>query len=410
MSAPEVVHLHIGLHKTGTTYLQNLMRANRDRMRAQGVEFTGGPGEPVQAFAVLDLQGRRPRGTKDARVPGSWDALVRSVNTCGLDAALISEERLSLCSPRQARKAVAAFPDSQVHVVVTVRDLARVAVSAWQEEVKNDQTWTWQEFVSSIKDPSRSAVSPARGFWLRQDLAKICETWEAGVPAGRMHVVTVPPSGTSPEVLLDRFASVVGFRAGRLTEHPHWTNEMIGVAGTEVIRRVNERLGGRLNQRQYDKAVKLTLVQMLAGRAETTRFTLPSEELDWVRARAEEMILAVEKRGYHVVGSLDELRPRLRQDARRPDDVTRDELLDASLDALAMLAERFATSWWQRRKEDASSGSSRTEVASLAREMVFRGQTKAAGLADRNSVAAKLMAGAMRVRDRARLRARHRGA
>jgi hypothetical protein len=405
-TAPATVYLHIGLHKTGTTYLQNVLRANRERLRAQRVEFPGGRDEPVQAFAVWDLQGRRPRGADDARIAGSWDALVAAVNTSGYPTALISEERLSLSTLGQVRRAVRSFPDSQVHVVVTVRDLGRVAVSAWQEEVKNDQTWTWRQFADAIKDPDQVAVSPARGFWLRQDVPTICQTWEAAVPAERVHVVTVPQSGSSPAVLLDRFASVVGFAAAALTEQPAWNNETVGVAAIEVLRRVNERLGGRLNQRQYDRVVKLTLVQMLAKRTEPVRFTLPAEELPWVQARADEMIQALRSRGYPVVGDLEELRPSPRAGGRRPDDATDEELLEAALDGLALLAERYATSWWQRRKADITDSTGRpANVASRARGAVFRGQRRAAELADKSPAAARALRAVMRTRDRARKRA-----
>jgi hypothetical protein len=408
-TAPAAVYLHIGLHKTGTTYLQNVLRANREGLRAQGVEFTGGPGEPVQAFAVWDLQGRRPRGVTDKRIGGSWDALVEAVNTCGLPTALISEERLSLCGLKQARKAVTSFPDSDVHVVVTVRDLARVVVSAWQEEVKNDQTWTWQQFADAVKDETRIATSPARGFWLRQDVAKICETWEASVPAERLHIVTVPQSGASPELLLERFASVVGFDAGRLTEQPVWNNETVGVAATEVIRRLNERLGGRLNQRAYDRVIKFTIVQMLARRTETARFGVPEEEMEWVRARAEALVAALRDRDYPVTGDLGELVPRLRPGARRPDDATESELLDTSLDALALLAERYATTWWVRRSAALDAPHTRSgDLASRARGAIFRGQRTAVGLADRSPAAAKALGLVLKTRDRARVRARAR--
>jgi hypothetical protein len=409
VTAPATVYLHIGLHKTGTTYLQNLLRANRDGLRAQGVDFPGAQGEPVQAFAVWDLQGRRPRGVADKRIAGSWDALVAAVNTSGLPNALISEERLSLSGVKQARRAVTAFPDSEVHVVVTVRDLGRVVVSAWQEEVKNDQTWTWQEFADAVKDEARVATSPARGFWLRQDVTKICETWEASVPAERLHVVTVPQSGASPEVLLERFASVVGFDGSRLTEQPTWNNETVGVAATEVIRRLNERLGGRLNQRAYDRVIKFTVVQMLAKRTETVRFSLPEEEIDWVSRRAEAVIASLQERGYPVTGDLDELRPRVRPGSRRPDDATEEELLETSLDALALLAEKYATTWWARRSATLDAPHARTgDLASRARGVIFRGQRSAVSLADRSPAAAKALGLVLRTRDRARTRARDR--
>lgn len=401
---PEVVYLHIGLHKTGTTYLQNLMRANRDNMRSQDVEFPSGPGEPVQPFAVWDLQGRRPRGSDDKRVEGSWPALVKAINTSGRPTALISEERLSMSTIRQLRTAVKAFADSEVHVIVTVRDLARVIVSAWQEDIKNDKTWTWQEYADAARDPARVALSPARGFWLRQDVVKICETWEAAVPAGRLHIVTVPQPPAPAELLVERFGSLVGFDPSRFTEKPGWNNETVGVAATEVIRRVNERMDGRLKQRQYDFAIKAMLVPMLAKRTEPVRFSLPESEFGWVNERSDEVIAALRGRGYPVVGDLEELHPRL-QPGRRPDDATEGELLAASLDALALLTERYGTAWWSRKKPD-EPYDSKGSLASRARSAVFRGQRKAADIADANPAAGKALGAVLKARDRARVKAR----
>ncbi len=396
--APKTVYVHVGLHKTGTTYLQNVLRANRKQLRGQQVYFPGGKGEPVQAFAVWDLQGRQPRGVSDRRISGTWQRLVDHVNGSELPTALLSEERLSLASLKQASTAVSAFPDSEVHVVVTARDLARVAVSAWQEEIKNDQTWTWQQFADAIKDPARASTSPARGFWLRQDLAAICASWASAVPAERLHVVTVPRSGSAPDELLGRFASVVGFDPSALTEQPKWNNETVGVAATEVIRRVNERLGGRLNQREHDKIIKMTVVQMLAKRSEPVRFTMPDEELGWVTERADACIAELSARGYPVVGDLDELRPVRREGGRRPDDATDDELLEAALDALAMLAEDYATSWWETKRSSVEGVPEAKDVRSRARRLVFQGQRKAATLADKNPIAAKAMGAVLRRR------------
>jgi hypothetical protein len=406
MSPPERVYLHIGLHKTGTTYLQNVMRANRAGIRAQHIEFPGGAGGPSQAFAVWDLQGRRPRGVDDKRISGQWSALVDLVNAAQHPVALLSEERLSLATLKQIRRAVDAFPGSEVNVVVTVRDIGRVAVSAWQEEVKNDKTWTWSEFAAAIKDPAQIATSPARGFWLRQDVVRICEAWESAVPADRITVVTVPHAGMPPDTLLRRFASVIGFDPGLLTEEPAWNNETVGVAATEVIRRMNERLGGRLNQREYDKVVKLTVVQTLARRTDPVRFALPDEELGWATEWADTAIAALQGRGYRVVGDLAELRPQTRPGSRRPDDASDEELVDASLDALAVLTEKSAKAWWMRRGQFAGSAGGGGGLGSRLRGVAFRTQRRAAELADSNPLAEKAVGAVLTARDRARARAR----
>ena len=404
-TAPQIVYLHIGLHKTGTTYLQNLFKANRDILSAQGVGFPGGPGQQAQAFGVWDLQGRRPRGVQDTRIGGSWDELVQAVNTGGAPVALISEEHLSVSTLKQVRQAVASFSHSEVRVIVTARDLARVAVSAWQEEVKNDQTWTWEQFAAAIREPEEIAKSPARGFWLRQDLPKICELWESAVPVERITIITVPPAGAPPGQLVERFASVVGFDPTSLTEAPTWSNETVGVAATEVIRRINERLGHRLNQRQHDKVIKRTIVHGLAVRTEAARFTLPDEELPWITDRAQTMREAIEDRGYAVVGDLDDLRPRRHHGGRRPDDATEHELLEASLDALALLAEEYAGLWWQRKRHTVEAGDDDGGMASRARGLVFRSQRRAAHLADSSRAGEIALRLVLKARDRARRRA-----
>ena len=69
------VLLHVGLTKTGTTYLQGALRANADAIRSSGVLYAGGSGLPPQSLAVWDLQGRRARGVADHRVAGQWKAM-----------------------------------------------------------------------------------------------------------------------------------------------------------------------------------------------------------------------------------------------------------------------------------------------------------------------------------------------
>lgn len=408
------VFLHIGLHKTGTTYLQGLLLANRAELAAQHVEYPGGPDGPSQLFAVWDLHGVRPQGVDDHRIAGSWQRLVDRADSSGQPTVLISDERLSISSRRQARKAVDAFEaldGTEVDVIVTVRDLARVAVSAWQEGVKKDWTWTWDEFAASVRDPARVAVNPARNFWIAHDLVKVCELWETLVPAERIHIVTVPPRGSAPTTLLRRFASVVGVDDTRLTAAPAWDNSSVGVAGTEVIRQVNDRLGGRLNKRQHDRAISMTLAPLLGRRGEGDRFGLPDEELGWVTERAATMTDFVRSRGYDVVGDLDDLVPRSDPGARHPDDASTDELLAAALDGLALLSERYATVWWSRKQAAVEEVDEARDAGSRVRAWGYAAQSKVGRLADDNALAAAVVRRGMATRDwwNARVVRRRRG-
>ena len=48
-------------------------------------------------------------------------------------------------------------------MVVTVRDLARVLPSLWQQEIRKGRTWTWPEFLSSVRDPKQRFGHRRRG-------------------------------------------------------------------------------------------------------------------------------------------------------------------------------------------------------------------------------------------------------
>lgn len=387
----KTVFLHIGLHKTGTTFLQNLFRANTAALADQGIIYPGRTIES-QKLAVWDLFGRRPKGAPDGRINGQWNVLVNEINIGDLPVGLVSEEYLSLATARQAGRAVGSFPDAEIHVVVTARDLGRVLVSAWQEDVKNDTTRTWSEFANAVHDPAARAKNPARGFWLRQDLAAITQTWGALVPPERIHIVTVPPQGSPSGLLLDRFAAVMGMNPVSLTEKPPWNNETVGPAATEILRRLNELLDHKLNQRQYRRVVKTIIAPAMARRLGSPKFVLPPENNEWVVKRAEEIVGALAHRGYAVVGDLSELLPGVPAAGRRPDDATSEELLEASMVALTELVEVHAKSWWHERRPDTKVQTSSTgRFAGAARGLGFRARRRAAETADNNRIAGKLM-------------------
>jgi hypothetical protein len=405
-TARKVVFLHIGLHKTGSSYLQSVLHANRHHLARQSVFV---PVRPDPNLPAWDLMGRRPRDSRDDRIAGQWARLVTEILQDAQPTALVSMEYLSLAAVRQARRAVQSLEPAEVHVIVTARDLGRVLGSAWQEEVKNDQTWTWAQFSNAVRDPSRRAQSPARGFWLRQDLPAVLETWRAALPVDRVHVVTVPPAGAPPELLLQRFAGLVGFDPGALVEPAPWTNESIGLTGTELLRRLNEQLGHALNQRQYDRVIRQTLVREFAQRSRPVRMGLPEEDLAWVRAEAQRIVDDLVASGHPVVGDLKELMPEEVNRERRPDSASESELLDAALVALAGLTTRHADAWWTRRRPDPQVSATRSDRAvSAVRGALFRVKRGATQVADDNRAVGRALGAYLAVRAAARRRAARR--
>jgi hypothetical protein len=226
-------------------------------------------------------------------------------------------------------------------------------VSAWQENVKNGGTWTLQEFLARLQDPDAAATPPARGFWLHEDVTGVLRTWSAAVPVENIHVVTVPPPGSAPDLLTSRFGSVAGFGNDDVPASPAWNNANAGAVGSELLRRLNLHLDGSLDQSTYKRAVSAPVVRRLSALPDRALPALDGSQRAWAAETSARFAGEIRERGYRVVGDLDDLLPQAPRagspasdPASDPDgaeavaseaDVT---LLDAALEALAELATR----------------------------------------------------------------------
>jgi hypothetical protein len=391
-SAAEV-YLHVGLPKTGTSYLQSLLWDSRATLREHGV-LVPGDRRAAHNHAVWDLMGRRPRGADQPMVPGSWQAVVSEVRGWSGTHAVLSEEFLAFARARQARRAVDAFSPADVHVVVTVRDLARVLVGAWQQQLGKGHTWTWEEYAAAVRDPESGPAGAGIAFWLRQDVAKVLDNWESAVPRERIHVVTVPPAGSPHELLVQRFAAAVRVDPAWLHGGGELGNVSVGVAEAEVLRRLNLGLGNRLNERQYTRVVSNGLRPILQDRSHTARMGLPEEHRGWVSERAVTMIGELRSRGYHVEGDLDDLLPAPGSaDEIRPDEVRPEALAEAAIAALQASVEQQAQLWWRfRTRESPTSADGTSRLTSLARTTAYRAKVSALHLADRNRLVRRALA------------------
>ena len=291
----ERVVLHIGLMKSGTTFLQGRLDANREVLAAQGVLFPG-PKWGRQVRAVSDLMESKHRK------PGSWASLRDEINA-HRGTAIVSMEYLAPMGAPRIATLPAQFPDADLQVVATVRDLGRGVPAMWQEALKNRQTWGWAEYLHAIETGGEAG----RRFWRQQDAAKIAKRWAGGVGAGHVTVITVPPPGAGPEVLWDRFREVAGIEAASWQEAPR-ANESLGSASAQVMRRLNEETAD-LDLPAYKKRVKALAKHVLGQRKrdeDPIGFTVPG----WLREESARIDAGLRESGVRVIGSLDELEPR----------------------------------------------------------------------------------------------------
>ena len=164
--------------------------------------------------------------------------------------------------------------------------------------------------------------------------------WPRVVPPEHVHVVTVPPPGSPRERILERFCSVLGVDPHALdTLEPERRNTSLDFVATEMLRRVNARQPELPVPVQRGEIKKFLANGELSRRPSTVRPVLEGEALDLARAENEWLVRTLSEGGFHVVGDLAHLQ------GDRPEppasyDVPAEDLLDAALEAVTLLARR----------------------------------------------------------------------
>ena len=333
---PTTVHAHIGVPKTGTTYLQALLYANRDAFRQQGVTVVGR--HRMHFDAASEITGARPKST--GAVPtGRWARVVRAVEKVDTPGAVFSSERYSLARLPGARTLVdtlrASSTSTEVHIVVTVRDMVAAEPSAWQEYVKNGGTRSWPEFCAA-------AVADPNELRRRRRIRRVLDVWPEVLPPEHLHVVTVPPPGSPRGLLFERFCSVLGVDPAAMdTLEVERRNTSLDFVATEMLRRVNAREPRLPVAAQRSEIKKFLANGALSRRDVSIRPALSGEALDLARAENDRLAERIRTAGLDVVGDLADLHGE-HPDAPPSYDVPAEDLLDAALEAVTLLAARSA--------------------------------------------------------------------
>lgn len=327
------MYLHIGGHKTGTTYLQSLLWHNHAKLREAGVLYPNWAPD-AHALANLDLRNVGFRGYRSPRAAGAWRRLVDEVRAWG-ETSVISHELFSLLKGPQISAALRDLQFGEVHVVFTARDMARQLPAAWQEWVKNRVTLSYRDFIAAIQNPDSYA---ARRLMSMQDVPAILDRWAALLPAENIHLVTVPPPGADRLLLWSRFATVLGVEPDQY-EQVEQANTSLGAAEVAVLQHLNVQAAGGLAWPEYVRMIKDGLAPALARRG-GTRIELPEEGFEWAVAWAERAVKELGERNYPVIGDLDDLIPRWRPTGLDPDDPPPADLAEAATVAVRILVRR----------------------------------------------------------------------
>jgi hypothetical protein len=300
--------LHIGPHKTGTTALQNAFHVHREAIAAQGVHYAGPNSQPRMAAHAAS----RRRATQDgARSPAlrRWEALVRDIDRAREPRVVISSEGFADATPEATGLIVRDLDPTRLHVVVTLRPLANILPSQWQQFVQNGLTLPYEDWLEAIFGGARPDVTPS--FWHRHRHDQLIARWSAALDPARLTVIVGDERdrGRTPRL----FEAMVGLRPGTLVPEPDLANRSLTFAEVETVRAFNLAFqAAGLPTQLHEQVMRFGAAQYLKRRAPAPgeqRIETPRWALDRAAEVAEQIVAGIAESGVRVLGDLRSLAP-----------------------------------------------------------------------------------------------------
>lgn len=330
---PQRVFLHIGLPKTGTTYLQRTLWENKEVLTEAGLLLPGRH-RRRHLLASLDVRQDPNLARRAGNVDAPWADLVAEAQAWPGDV-LISHEFFGPASPAQVRRMVESLDRAEVHVLITAREMVGLAISRWQEYVRNGGRRPIDRY------PADKEYDPADAWgWASFDLADILDRWGSVIAHERIHVIPMVPGAADPGELLTRFLGVMGYADAPVTTPENRVNEGLGLVEAELLRRTTPLMHNFRSAADRGNWIRGYLAAPGVMPSSGEKFRPSDERLVELEERGRRAIATLREGGYDVVGDLSMLEPRDVRERRQPGEVTDAEQLDVAVQVIAALMTR----------------------------------------------------------------------
>ncbi|MFD0314974.1 hypothetical protein [Streptomyces flavalbus] len=318
--------LHIGPHKTGTTAVQGALFAARDRLPEHGVVFPADSRHPMGAVLAACA---RPGMMGDARPRAEqWTRLLDQVRASGARTSVVSSEFFADAEDdgTVARVIEELGGRERVHVLVTLRPLAKIMPSQWQQYVQNGLRMGYEDWLEHmLRKPPYDKPNPS--FWRRHRHDRLVERWVRALGAERVTVVVV--DDRDRDGLMRTFEGLLGLPEHVLRPAVDTANRSLSLAETEMLRHLNVEFRAHgLPEQLYSRLIRYGAVMHMknvyAPTPEDVKIFTPRWAVEAAAGIGAEMAERIKGTGVRVVGDVALLSEVPEQRAeRRPEGAAR---------------------------------------------------------------------------------------
>ncbi len=304
---PEGTRLvHIGPPKTGTTSLQGSFHARRDEILAQGVRYAGRRRHSSAAvLAVTD----RPSFGQDSGSPPikHWHAIVNEIRTAREPRIIFSSEFFADALEPYIPRIVEDLGGPNVHVVVTLRPLAKILPSQWQQYVQSGLRMDFDPWLDAMYNQPPGPFMAT--FWRRHRHDELIARWADVVGPERVTVIAMDER--DHDHLYRVFEQLLGLRTGTLAAEPDLANRSMTMPEIQAVRAFNNQFKDlKLGNALFHKVMHFTAathMKLVEPKPEWPRIEVPQWALDRSSEVSAQMVAAIRASGVRVIGDLDGL-------------------------------------------------------------------------------------------------------
>lgn len=298
--------LHVGLPKSGTTYLQRAAAERRETLLGHGVRYPGTT--TSHRLAILALMGTQLGwgGADLAPDIRRWDRLIAEVEADTERRIYLSNEAATLCDDEQAERFSLAL-GPRLHVLITVRGFTSLLASNWQQRIKTGSKISLDRWLKAVLAENRSGIG--ENDYARVDVAGVVTRWVK--LAGPENVTVIVADKARPTLLTDALSDLLDLPREVLAvaeASGFSANRSLSMPEVEMLRAMNAvvRRRHRTDWAQYSVLVRqgatARMLSMRTPTADETPVLLPEWALRVAEPLARDHAEAVLAAGCRIIG------------------------------------------------------------------------------------------------------------
>ena len=232
--------IHPGFHKSGTTALQGAFALNRQLLSEKGILYPsiGTKAHHRVAWALTQKPWGWSKRGGEVTPSRTWDQMADRIKKAKEEVVVLSSEFFSELDGERIRKIRSEIKGRDIEILFTLRPLAKLLPSSYQQYLKYGITTPYDEWLHAILDnPGASKISPT--FWKRHSHGKVVARWVDIFGKGNVKLLIV--NEAEPSFLFDELNKLLNLPMGTISPAASGSNRSLTMEEISLLLELNRQ-------------------------------------------------------------------------------------------------------------------------------------------------------------------------